>query len=89
MQQLNLLQTENFKIDDAPPVTDIKHYRRRFHLNSYAHREKERERERERESTVNFGSRMLYTSASSIIKSYKFEKALSNTIPAIEGSSAP
>lgn len=51
----------------------------------------EREREgREREiSTVNLGSRILYTSTSSIIRSNKFEKALSNTIPAIEGSSAP
>ena len=39
--------------------------------------------------TVNLGSRILYTSTSSIIKWNKFENALSNTIPATEGSSAP
>lgn len=39
--------------------------------------------------TVNFGSRILYTSTSSIIRSNKLENALSNTIPAMDGSSAP
>jgi hypothetical protein len=62
--------------------------RSKMHATS-THKHTHVQRDRERDFTVNLGSRILYTSTSSIIRSYKLEKALSNTIPAIEGSPAP